>query len=83
VTWGPISRIREEGISRPAGNVLGICLIPFPAVSCVGSIASLISNRRSLSRQQDLSEEVMTAQGMEFIMEAMRQPDLQHAFVLP
>ena len=83
MTWGPISGISEEGVSRLAGNDLGGCLIPSPAVSRAGSIASLISHCRNLSRQQNFSEEVMTAQGMEFIMEAMKQPYLQHIFVLP
>lgn len=81
-TWGPVSGISEVGISRPVGNYLGSCLSPSPAVSCAGSIASLISNCRNLSRQQNFSE-VMTAQGMEFIMEAMKQLYLQHIFVLP
>lgn len=83
MTGGPISGISEEGISRPAGNDLGSCLIPSPAVSRAGSIASLISNCRNLSRQQNSSEEVMTAWGIEFIMEAMKQPYLQHIFMLP
>lgn len=83
MTWGPISGISEEGISRPAGNDLGSCLIPSPAVSRAGSIASLISNHRNLSGQKNFSEEEMTAQGMEFIMEAMKQPYLKHIFVLP
>lgn len=83
MTWGPISGISEEGISKPSGNDLGSCLIPSPAVSRAGSIASLISNCRNLRRQQNFNEEVMTAQGMEFIMEAMKQPYLQNVFVLP
>jgi len=83
VTWVPIRGISEEGISRPAGNHLGSCFIPSPAVMRVGSTAALISHCRNLRRQQNFTEEVMTALGMEFIMEATKQPHLQHVFVLP
>lgn len=83
MTRGPICGVSEEGISGPAGNDLGSCLIPSPAVGHAGSMASLISNPRNLSRQQNFSEEEMMAQGMEFITEATKQLYLKHMLVLP
>lgn len=81
--WGPISGISEEEISRPARNDLGSCLILYSAVSSAGTIASLIFKCRKANRQQNFSEEVMTARETVFIMETTKKPELQHIFLFP